>query len=174
VCHRCARSAPPCRKPQELNLFADFNGLTDPGQRTEFYQHQQHWTNRFILGDSLYVMTSLAEKERLKGQVQCIYFDPPYGIKFGSNWQVSTRKRDVKDAKADDLTRQPEQVRAFRDTWQLGIHSYLSYLRDRLSVARELLTESGSIFVQFSNVWNRQSTEPSSSRHEPTVPASRA
>ena len=93
-------------------------------------------------------MASLAEKERLRGQVQCVYFDPPYGIKFGSNWQVSTRKRDVKDAKAEDLTRQPEQIKAFRDTWELGIHSYLTYLRDRLAVARELLTESGSIFVQ--------------------------
>jgi adenine-specific DNA-methyltransferase len=101
-----------------------------------------------VLGDSLLVMTSLAEKEGLKGKVQCIYFDPPYGIKFGSNWQVSTRKRDVGDGKAADLTRQPEQIRAFRDTWQLGIHSYLSYLRDRLVVARELLTETGSIFVQ--------------------------
>ena len=101
-----------------------------------------------ILGDSLLVMTSLAEKEGLKGKVQMIYFDPPYGIKFGSNWQVTTRKRDVKDGKAEDATRQPEQVRAFRDTWKLGIHSYLAYLRDRLSVARELLTETGSIFVQ--------------------------
>ncbi len=101
-----------------------------------------------ILGDSLLVMTSLAEKEGLKGKVQMIYIDPPYGIKFGSNWQVSTRKRDVKDGSAEDATRQPEQIRAFRDTWQLGIHSYLNYLRDRLIVARELLTESGSLFVQ--------------------------
>ncbi len=101
-----------------------------------------------ILGDSLLVMTSLAEKEGLKGQVQTIYIDPPYGIKFGSNWQVSTRKRDVRDGKDTDLTRQPEQVRAYRDTWELGIHSYLAYLRDRLVVARELLTESGSVFVQ--------------------------
>ena len=101
-----------------------------------------------ILGDSLLVMTSLAEKEGLKGKVQMIYLDPPYGIKFGSNWQVSTRKRDVKDGKAEDATRQPEQVRAFRDTWKLGIHSYLAYLRDRLVVARELLTETGSVFVQ--------------------------
>jgi adenine-specific DNA-methyltransferase len=100
------------------------------------------------LGDSLMVMTSLAEKEGLKGKVQMIYFDPPYGIKFGSNWQVSTRKRDVKDGKAEDTTRQPEQVKAFRDTWQLGIHSYLAYLRDRLVTSRELLSESGSIFVQ--------------------------
>ena len=101
-----------------------------------------------ILGDSLLVMTSLAEKEGLKGQVQTIYVDPPYGIKFGSNWQVSTRKRDVRDGKDTDLTRQPEQVRAYRDTWELGIHSYLAYLRDRFAVARELLTDSGSVFVQ--------------------------
>ncbi len=101
-----------------------------------------------ILGDSLLVMTSLAEKEGLKGKVQTIYIDPPYGIRFGSNWQVSTRKRDVKDGKAEDATRQPEQVRAFRDTWKLGIHSYLAYLRDRLVAARELLTETGSVFVQ--------------------------
>ena len=101
-----------------------------------------------ILGDSLLVMTSLAEKEGLKGQVQMIYIDPPYGIKFGSNWQVSTRKRDVKDGKAADATRQPEQIRAFRDTWELGIHSYLAYWRDRLVASRELLTETGSVFVQ--------------------------
>ncbi len=130
------------------DLFADFNGLDDFSKRLEFYQHDQHWTNRLILGDSLLVMASLAEKERLRGKVQCVYFDPPYGIKFGSNWQVSTRKRDVKDAKADDLTRQPEQIKAFRDTWELGIHSYLSYMRDRLAAARDLLTESGSVFVQ--------------------------
>jgi len=111
-------------------------------------RHEQNWANRMILGDSLLVMTSLAEKEGLKGKVQMIYLDPPYGIKFGSNWQVSTRKRDVKDGKAEDATRQPEQIRSFRDTWQLGIHSYLAYLRDRLVVARELLTEGGSIFVQ--------------------------
>jgi len=101
-----------------------------------------------ILGDSLLVMTSLAEKEGIKGKVQTIYLDPPYGIKFGSNWQVSTRKHDVRDGRAEDTTRQPEQVRAFRDTWKLGIHSYLAYLRDRLVTARELLTETGSIFVQ--------------------------
>src|SRR5689334_19654637 len=93
-------------------------------------------------------MAGLAERERLRGRVQCVYFDPPYGIKFGSNWQVSTRLRDVKDGRAEDATRQPEQIRAFRDTWKLGIHSYLSYLRDRFMVARELLTETGSIFVQ--------------------------
>jgi adenine-specific DNA-methyltransferase len=131
----------------QLDLFSDFNGMPFE-ERVEFYRHALHWTNRLILGDSLLVMTSLAEKEGLKGQVQCIYVDPPYGIKFGSNWQVSTRKRDVRDGKAEDATRQPEQVRAFRDTWELGINSYLSYLRDRLVVARDLLTESGSLFVQ--------------------------
>ncbi len=134
-------------EPQQPMLFGDFNGLTFE-DRVDFYHHEQHWSNRMILGDSLMVMTSLAEKEGLKGKVQMIYFDPPYGIKFGSNWQVSTRKRDVKDGKAEDTTRQPEQVKAFRDTWQLGIHSYLAYLRDRLVTARELLAESGSLFVQ--------------------------
>jgi adenine-specific DNA-methyltransferase len=133
---------------QQLDLFADFNGIDDFDKKVDFYHHDQHWTNRMVLGDSLLVMTSLAEKEGLKGKVQTIYFDPPYGIKFGSNWQVSTRKRDVKDGKAEDATRQPEQIRAFRDTWKLGIHSYLAYLRDRLVAARELLTETGSIFVQ--------------------------
>jgi adenine-specific DNA-methyltransferase len=130
------------------DLFADFNGLTDPEARTEFYQHSQHWSNRMILGDSLQVMASLAEREQLRGQVQCIYFDPPYGIKFNSNWQVSTLSRDVKDGKQTDVSREPEQVKAFRDTWKDGIHSYLTYLRDRLTVARDLLHESGSIFVQ--------------------------
>ena len=130
------------------DLFADFNGLSDPEARLEFYQHDQHWSNRMILGDSLQVMASLAEREGLRGKVQCIYFDPPYGIKFNSNWQVSTLSRDVKDGKREDVSREPEQVKAFRDTWKDGIHSYLTYLRDRLTVARELLTESGSIFVQ--------------------------
>lgn len=130
------------------DLFADFNGLPDPEARAEFYRHSMHWQNRFILGDSLQVMASLAQREGLKGKVQAIYFDPPYGIKFNSNWQVSTLSRDVKDGKQADITREPEQVKAFRDTWKDGIHSYLTYLRDRLTVARELLTESGSIFVQ--------------------------
>ncbi|MCJ2088010.1 site-specific DNA-methyltransferase [Methylobacterium sp. E-005] len=129
------------------DLFADFNGL-NPEARTEFYAHDQHWSNRMILGDSLQVMASLAQREGLKSQVQCIYFDPPYGIKFNSNWQVSTQSRDVKDGKQTDISREPEQVKAFRDTWKDGIHSYLTYLRDRLTVARELLHESGSIFVQ--------------------------
>lgn len=132
----------------ELTLFDDFNGIDDFSKKVDFYHYDQHWSNRMILGDSLLVMTSLAEKEGMKGKVQMIYLDPPYGIKFGSNWQVSTRKRDVKDGKVEDATRQPEQIRAFRDTWKLGIHSYLAYLRDRLVVARELLTESGSLFVQ--------------------------
>ncbi len=132
---------------QQASLFADFDGIAFE-EMVEFYQHEQHWANRLILGDALMVMTSLAEKEGLKGKVQTIYMDPPYGIKFGSNWQVSTRKRDVKDGKAEDATRQPEQIRAFRDTWALGVHSYLAYLRDRLTAARDLLTESGSIFVQ--------------------------
>ncbi len=135
-------------KPEsQFNFFADFNGI-DFETMVEFYRHDQNWSNRMILGDSLLVMTSLAEKEGLKGKVQMIYIDPPYGIKFGSNWQVSTRKRDVKDGKAEDATRQPEQIKAFRDTWKLGIHSYLAYLRDRLVVARDLLTETGSVFVQ--------------------------
>ena len=129
------------------DLFADFNGI-DPEAKTEFYQHDQNWQNRMILGDSLQVMASLAEREGLRGQVQCIYFDPPYGIRFNSNWQVSTRSRDVKDGKLDQITREPEQVKAFRDTWKNGIHSYLTYLRDRLTAMRDLLTESGSIFVQ--------------------------
>ena len=137
------------RPTRQLDLFADFNGLPeDFDERWTSTTTSSNWTNRMILGDSLLVMTSLAEKEGLKGKVQMIYIDPPYGIKFGSNWQVSTRKRDVKDGKAEDATRQPEQVKAFRDTWKLGIHSYLAYLRDRLVVARELLTETGSVFVQ--------------------------
>jgi adenine-specific DNA-methyltransferase len=130
------------------DLFADFNGIPKGADKTEFYAHDQNWSNRMILGDSLQVMASLAEREGLRGKVQCIYFDPPYGIKFNSNFQWSTTSRDVKDGKADHITREPEQVKAFRDTWRDGIHSYLTYLRDRLTVARDLLTESGSIFVQ--------------------------
>jgi adenine-specific DNA-methyltransferase len=114
----------------------------------DFYRHQASWSNRLILGDSLGVMASLAEREGLRGQVQVIYVDPPYGIKFGSNWQVSARNRDVKDGKIEDVSREAEQIRAFRDTWELGIHSYLTYLRDRLAVARDLLAGTGSVFVQ--------------------------
>lgn len=130
------------------DLFADFNGIPHDADKTEFYQHDQNWTNRMILGDSLQVMASLAEREGLRGKVQCIYFDPPYGIKFNSNFQWSTTSRDVKDGDTKHITREPEQVKAFRDTWRDGIHSYLTYLRDRLTVCRELLNDSGSIFVQ--------------------------
>ncbi len=130
------------------DLFADFNGLPSEAAKTEFYQHDANWSNRMVLGDSLQVMGSLAEREGLRGKVQCIYLDPPYGIKFNSNFQWSTTSRDVRDGNAAHITREPEQVKAFRDTWRDGIHSYLSYLRDRLTVARDLLSESGSIFVQ--------------------------
>jgi len=133
--------------PEQAELFSDFNGIKFE-ELIDFYQHEQNWSNRMILGDSLLVMTSLAEKEGLKGKTQMIYLDPPYGITFDSNWQVSTRKRDVQDGRLTDMTRQPEQIRAFRDTWKLGIHSYLAYLRDRFVVSWDLLTESGSIFVQ--------------------------
>jgi len=132
----------------QASLFGDFNGIPAGADKTDFYQHDSNWTNRMILGDSLQVMASLAEREGLRGQVQCIYLDPPYGIKFNSNFQWSTTSRDVKDGKADHITREPEMVKAFRDTWRDGMHSYLTYLRDRLTVARDLLTDSGSIFVQ--------------------------
>jgi adenine-specific DNA-methyltransferase len=141
------QTAKGAKAPETLDLFADFNGI-DAEAKTEFYQHDQHWSNRMILGDSLQVMASLAEREALAGKVQCIFFDPPYGIKFNSNWQVSTLSPKVSDGKQTDISREPEQVKAFRDTWKDGIHSYLTYLRDRLTVMRELLTESGSIFVQ--------------------------
>ncbi|MFH1744564.1 MAG: site-specific DNA-methyltransferase [bacterium] len=132
---------------QQMMLFGE-TAEQQFGKAVEFYKHEDNWQNRMILGDSLIVMNSLLEKEGMRGKIQTIYIDPPYGIKFGSNWQVSTRRRDVKDNKLEDFIRQPEQVKAFRDTWELGIHSYLSYLRDRLITARELLTESGSCFVQ--------------------------
>ncbi len=132
----------------QLDLFADFNGLPDEARSTEFYQHDANWTNRMILGDSLQVMASLAEREGLRGQVQCIYIDPPYGIKFNSNFQWSTTSRTVVDGKSEHITREPEQVKAFRDTWRDGVHSYLTYLRDRLTLCQDLLTESGSVFVQ--------------------------
>ncbi|RZU77622.1 adenine-specific DNA-methyltransferase [Micromonospora kangleipakensis] len=131
----------------ELTLFDDFDGLNFT-ELVDFYQHNANWSNRLVLGDSLLVMTSLAEKEALAGKVQMIYMDPPYGIKFNSNWQVSTRKREVQDSKQADLTRQPEQIRAFRDTWKRGVHSFLAYVRERLVVAHDLLNESGSVFVQ--------------------------
>jgi adenine-specific DNA-methyltransferase len=137
-------------REHQLDLFDNFNGLPSDGAKTEFYQHDANWTNRMILGDSLQVMASLSEREGLRGKVQCIYFDPPYGIKFNSNFQWSTTSRDVRD-NADNITREPEQVKAFRDTWRDGIHSYLTYFRDRLTTARDLLTETGSIFVQISD-----------------------
>ena len=126
------RSAQHTTEGDQLDFFADFNGLPEGADRTEFYEHDSNWSNRMILGDSLQVMASLAEREGLRGKVQCIYIDPPYGIKFNSNFQWSTTSRDVRDGNAAHITREPEQVRAFRDTWRDGIHSYLSYLRDRL------------------------------------------
>ena len=141
------RSASAQGEQLDLDLFSDFNGI-EFDDLVDFYRHEQSWTNRLVLGDSLLVMTSLAEREGLKDKIQMIYLDPPYGIEFGSNWQTSTRKNKVQDGKVEDATRQPEQIRAFRDTWRLGIHSYLAYLRDRLTVARDLLTPTGSIFVQ--------------------------
>ena len=138
------------REPAErqIDMFADFNGLQEGVDRTEFYKHDANWSNRMVLGDSLQVMASLSEREGLQGKVQCIYIDPPYGIRFNSNFQWSTTSRDVRDGNRQHITREPEQVKAFRDTWRDGIHSYLTYLRDRLTVARDLLAESGSIFVQ--------------------------
>jgi adenine-specific DNA-methyltransferase len=136
------------RIPPMPDLFADFNGLPDKEAVTEFYQHDANWSNRMILGDSLSVMASLAEREGLRGKVQCIYIDPPYGIRFNSNFQWSTTSRDGKEGNKDGITREPEQVKAFRDTWRDGIHSYLTYLRDRLTVARDLLADTGSIFMQ--------------------------
>jgi adenine-specific DNA-methyltransferase len=137
-------------QPVQLGLFEEER--KEPlHEAIEFYQHKHGWTNRLIAGDSLLVMNSLLEKEGLAGKVQMIYIDPPYGIRYGSNFQPFVNKRDVKDGRDEDLTSEPEQIRAFRDTWELGIHSYLTYLRDRLLLARELLTESGSIFVQISD-----------------------
>ncbi|KKR88228.1 MAG: methylase protein [Candidatus Gottesmanbacteria bacterium GW2011_GWA2_41_12] len=135
---------------QQMMLFGE-TAETQLAKAVDFYKHEDNWRNRMILGDSLVVMNSLLEKEGMRGKVQTVYIDPPYGIKFGSNWQASTRKRDVKDNKLEDMIRQPEQIKAFRDTWELGIHSYLSYLRDRLTITRELLTESGSCFVQIND-----------------------
>ena len=141
------RGSPAKEEKRQAELFADFNGLADDATRTEFYQHDSNWTNRLILGDSLQVMASLAEREGLSGKVQCVYFDPPYGITFNSNFQWSTTSRDVRET-AEHITREPEQVKAFRDTWRDGIHTYLTYIRDRLTVARDLLADSGSIFMQ--------------------------
>jgi adenine-specific DNA-methyltransferase len=135
----------------QLSLFGSKTENPPLREAIEFYKHAHNWSNRFIAGDSLLVMNSLLEKEGLGGQVQMVYFDPPYGIKYGSNFQPFVNKRDVKDGKDEDLTAEPEMVKAFRDTWELGLHSYLSYLRDRLLLARELLHESVSVFVQISD-----------------------
>jgi adenine-specific DNA-methyltransferase len=135
----------------QFDFFHDFNGLPEGWKEdatASYYHDEGNWQNRMILGDSLLVMTSLAEREALRGKVQCIYFDPPYGIKFNSNWQPSTKSRKVEDTKGDSVSREPEVIRAFRDTWKDGIHSYLNYLRDRLVISRDLLTDSGSIFLQ--------------------------
>ncbi len=136
--------------PEQMSLFE--TEREEPLRNAvEFYKHAHGWTNRMVAGDSLLVMNSLLEKEGMAGKVQMIYLDPPYGIRYGSNFQPFVNKRDVKDGKDEDLTAEPEQIRAFRDTWELGIHSYLTYMRDRLLLAQELLTESGSIFVQISD-----------------------
>lgn len=132
----------------QFSLFADVYETCTDRQKAGFYQHDQSWTNRMILGDSLQVMASLTEREELRGKVQCIFMDPPYGIRFNSNFQWTTTSRIVQDGKLGHITNEPEQVKAFRDTWQDGVHSYLGYLRDRISVAHDLLTDSGSIFVQ--------------------------
>jgi adenine-specific DNA-methyltransferase len=142
------RQSERANQEDQINLFSDFNGVPEGDAKTEFYQHDANWSNRMILGDSLQVMASLAEREGLRGKVQCIYIDPPYGIEFNSNFQWSTTSRDVSDGRAEQITREPEQVKAFRDTWRDGINSYLTYLQDRLIVARELLSDTGSVFVQ--------------------------
>ena len=134
--------------PVQASLFERREENPPFQEAIDFYRHAHGWSNRLIAGDSLLVMNSLLEKEGMAGQVQMFYFDPPYGIKYGSNFQPFVNKRDVKDGKDDDLTQEPEMIRAFRDTWELGIHSYLTYLRDRLLLAKELLNESGSVFVQ--------------------------
>ena len=137
------------REDVQRTLFADPSFSVD--QELDFYQHEMDWANRLILGDSLLVMNSLIRREGMAGSVQCIYIDPPYGVNYNSNFQPRTDQRDVKDGDDRSLTREPEQIRAYRDTWQLGIHSYLTYLRDRLLLARDLLTDSGSVFVQISD-----------------------
>jgi adenine-specific DNA-methyltransferase len=137
------------REEAQRSLFADIE-LAE-SKAIDFYQHDVGWSNRMILGDSLLVMNSLLEREQMAGKVQCIYVDPPYGVKFNSNFQPSISRREVKDGDDGSLTREPEQIQAYRDTWTLGVHSYLGYMRDRLLLARELLAESGSVFVQISD-----------------------
>ena len=141
------RTAARAEDEPELRLFESFDGL-DEMESVDFYKHDANWSNRMILGDSLQVMASLAEREKLRGKVQMVYIDPPYGISFGSNFQSAASNRTVKDGNLNDVAREPEVIKAFRDTWELGVNSYLSYLKDRLAVARDLLTESGSCFVQ--------------------------
>src|SRR5690606_23293235 len=137
------------RDPQ-MGLF-DTERTEPLRHAVEFYQHKHGWSNRLIAGDSLLVMNSLLEKENMANKIQMIYIDPPYGIRYDSNFQPFVNKRDIKDDKDENLTAKPEQIRAFRDTWELGIHSYLTYLRNQLLLARALLTDSGSIFVQISD-----------------------
>lgn len=139
------------RPDAQMDIFASPFDNMPLRDAIDFYKHDKNWSNRLIAGDSLLVMNSLLQKEGMAGQVQMIYIDPPYGIKYGSNFQPFVNKRDVKDRKDEDLTQEPEMIKAFRDTWELGIHSYLTYLRDRLLLTRELLTESGSVFVQISD-----------------------
>jgi adenine-specific DNA-methyltransferase len=139
------------KPPEQFSLFAQPAENPPLREALDFYQHAHGWKNRLVAGDSLLVMNSLLEKEGMAGKVQMVYLDPPYGIRYGSNFQPFVNKRDVKDGKDEDLTQEPEMIRAFRDTWELGIHSYLTYLRDRLLLARELLSETGSIFVQISD-----------------------
>ncbi|HSI96735.1 MAG TPA: site-specific DNA-methyltransferase, partial [Gaiellaceae bacterium] len=139
------------RAPGQLGLFDRPEEKPPLREALDFYRHAHGWSNRLVAGDSLLVMNSLLEKEGMAGKVQMVYLDPPYGIRYGSNFQPFVNKRDVKDGKDEDLTQEPEMIRAFRDTWELGIHSYLTYLRDRLLLARELLSESGSVFVQISD-----------------------
>jgi adenine-specific DNA-methyltransferase len=143
---------PDSRHQMDINdLFGNGLEMDELEKVSEYYQHADGWSNRLILGDSKMVMSSLAEREGLAGKVQTIYIDPPYGIRYGSNWQVKLNSRDVKDSSDEYLTGEPEMIKAYRDTWELGIHSYLSYLRDRLLVAKELLSESGSCFVQIND-----------------------
>ncbi|MBP7653290.1 site-specific DNA-methyltransferase, partial [Candidatus Dependentiae bacterium] len=141
----------PAEQLSLMDLFGNSINIDELEKVGEYYKHQDNWTNRMILGDSQLVMTSLLEREGLAGKVQTIFFDPPYGIKYGSNWQIKLNNKNVTDGKDEHLSGEPEQIKAYRDTWELGIHSYLSYLRDRLLVAQKLLTESGSCFVQISD-----------------------
>ena len=145
------RAKPGDGKYRQMSLFEEPATYLPLRDALDFYKHPHGWTNRLVAGDSLLVMNSLLEKEGMAGKVQMIYIDPPYGIRYGSNFQPFVNRRDVKDGKDEDLTQEPETLKAFRDTWELGIHSYLTYLRDRLVLARELLTESGSVFVQISD-----------------------